>query len=137
MDKEKNRSYKTNSSSNLLSLNDFNEYLQIQAQKTNQKIDLLTETWFFGKDHFKVKSFEDTKDLGASKIISSITKIDGTYGTTDDASCLREIYNNISPKQKIQIKNKKNYKIIFIITDGASTFPGATKDILKNLYKQM
>lgn len=87
------------------------------------------------KDHVKVKSFEDTKDLEASKIISSITRIDGTYGTTDDASCLREIYNNISPDQKIQIKNKKSYKIIFIITDGASTFPGATKDILKKLIQ--
>lgn len=31
----------------------------------------------------------------------------------------------------MQIKNKKNYRIIFIITDGASTFPGATKDIKK------
>ena len=135
MDKEKVEATRKTLAVTLLSLNDFNEYLQIQAQKTNQKIDLLTETWFFGKDHFKVKSFEDTKDLGASKIISSITKIDGTYGTTDDASCLREIYNNISPKQKIQIKNKKNYKIIFIITDGASTFPGATKDILKKLIE--
>ena len=135
MDKEKIEATRKTLAVTLLSLNEFNEYLQIQAQKTNQKIDLLTETWFFGKDHVKVKSFEDTKDLGASKIISSITKIDGTYGTTDDASCLREIYNSISPNQKIQIKNRKNYKIIFIITDGASTFPGATKDILKKLIQ--
>lgn len=53
-------------------------------------------------------------------------------GTTDDASSLREIYKGISSKQKSQIKNKKEYKIIFEITDGASTFPGATKDIVKN-----
>lgn len=52
-------------------------------------------------------------------------------GTTDDASSLREIYKGISSKQKSQIKNKKEYKIIFEITDGASTFPGATKDIVK------
>lgn len=70
-----------------------------------------------------------------SKIISTITKIDGDAGTTDDASCLKEIYKNISPEQKMRIKNKKEYKIIFEITDGTSTFPGATKDIVKNLIE--
>ena len=82
MDKEKIEATRKTPAVTLLSLNDFNECLQIHAQKNNQKINLLTETWFFGKDHLKVKSFKDTKDLGASKIISSITKIDGTYGTT-------------------------------------------------------
>ena len=119
----------------LLSISDFNHYLQIQSQKTNQKIELLTETWFFGHDFYKVKEFEDTKDLEKSKIISTITKIDGDSGTTDDASCLKEIYKNISPEQKIRIKNKKEYKIIFEITDGSSTFPGATKDIVKKLIE--
>lgn len=70
-----------------------------------------------------------------SKIISTITKIDGDAGTTDDASCLKEIYKNISPEQKMRIKNKKEYKIIFEITDGTSTFPGATKDIVKKLIE--
>lgn len=119
----------------LLSIRDFNLYLQAQAQKTNQKIELLTETWFFGHDYYKIKKFEDTKDLEESQIISSITRISGNDGTTDDASCLKEIHNNISPEQKIRIKNKKEYKIIFEITDGASTFPGATKDIVKNLIE--
>ena len=62
MNKEKIEATRKTLAVTLLSLNDFNEYLQIQAQKTNQKIDLLTETWFFGKDHFKVKSFEDTME---------------------------------------------------------------------------
>ena len=119
----------------LLSISDFNHYLQIQSQKTNQKIELLTETWFFGHDYYRIKNFEGTKDLEESQIISSITKISGDDGTTDDASCLKEIYNNISHEQKIRIKNKKEYKIIFEITDGASTFPGATKDIVKNLIE--
>src|SRR5699024_5136509 len=66
---------------------------------------------------------------------SSITKVDGNLGTTDDASCLREIYEGISSKQELQIKNKNEYKIIFEITDGASTFPGATKDIVKKLIE--
>lgn len=132
MDTEKIEATRKTLTATLLSISDFNHYLQIQSQKTIQKIELLTETWFFGHDFYKVKEFEDTKDLEKSKIISTITKIDGDAGITDDASCLKEIYNNISPDQKIRIKNKKEYKIIFEITDGASTFPGATKDIVKN-----
>jgi len=135
MDTEKIEATRKTLTATLLSISDFNHYLQIQSQKTNQKIELLIETWFFGHDFYKVKEFEDTKDLEKSKIISTITKIDGDAGTTDDASCLKEIYNNISPEQKIRIKNKKEYKIIFEITDGASTFPGATKDIVKNLIE--
>lgn len=119
----------------LLSIRGFNLYLQAQAQKTNQKIELVTETWFFGHDYYKIKKFEDTKDLEESQIISSIIRISGDDGTTDDASCLKEIYKNISPEQKMRIKNKKEYKIIFEITDGASTFPGATKDIVKELVE--
>ncbi len=133
MDKEKIDATRKTLAATLLSISDFNRYLQIEAQKTNQKIDLVTETWFFGQNHYKVKNFEDLKDLEKSKIISSITKVDGNLGTTDDASCLREIYEGISSKQKSQIRNKEEYKIIFEITDGASTFPGATKDIVKKL----
>lgn len=135
MDTEKIEATRKTLTATLLSISDFNHYLQIQSQKIIQKIELLTETWFFGHDFYKVKEFEDTKDLEKSKIISTITKIDGDAGITDDASCLKEIYNNISPEQKIRIKNKKEYKIIFEITDGASTFPGATKDIVKKLIE--
>lgn len=110
--------------------------MQNEAGKTNQKIEVLTESWFFGKNYFKIKDFEDTNDLEKSKIISSIVKVDASDGTTDDGACLREIYNNISPEQKRRIKSKKEYKIIFEITDGASTFPGATKEIVKKLVDE-
>ncbi len=135
MDKEKIDATRKTLAATLLSISDFNRYLQIEAQKTNQKIDLVTETWFFGQNHYKVKNFEDVKDLEKSKIISSITKVDGNLGTTNYASCLREIYKGINSKQKSQIKNKEEYKIIFEVTDGASTFPGATKDIVKKLIE--
>lgn len=135
MDKEKIDATRKTLAATLLSISDFNRYLEVEAQKTNQKIELVTETWFFGQDHYKVKNFEDVKDLEKNKIVSSITKVDNNLGTTDDASSLREIYKGISSKQKSQIKNKKEYKIIFEITDGASTFPGATKDIVKKLIE--
>ena len=136
MNKEKIEATRKTLAVSLLSIQDFNRYLQIEAGKTNQKIEVLTESWFFGKSHYKIKDFEDTNDLEKSKIISSIVKVDASDGTTDDGACLREIYKNISPEQKRRIKSKKEYKIIFEITDGASTFPGATKEIVKKLVKE-
>lgn len=136
MNKEKIEVTRKTLAASLLSIQDFNRYLQIEAGKTNQKIEVLTETWFFGRNHNKIKSFEDVKNLEESKIVSSIVKVDASDGTTDDGACLREIYKNISPEQKRRIKSKKEYKIIFEITDGASTFPGATKEIVKKLVKE-
>lgn len=135
MDEEKIEAMRKTLAAILLSLEDFNDYLQVASQKTNEKIELLTETWFFGRDFYKVKNFTDTGNLKLSKIISSVTKVDGSSGTTDDGACLREIYKNISPREKVEIKAKKTYKIIFEITDGASTFPGATRDIVKEFLK--
>ncbi|WP_049944479.1 vWA domain-containing protein [Anaerococcus provencensis] len=110
MDEEKIDATRKTLAVTLLSIKDFNLYLQAQAQKTNQKIELLTETWFFGHDYYKIKKFEDTKDLEESQIISSITKISGDDGTTDDASCLRQIQQNISIDQRVKIKIKRNIK---------------------------
>lgn len=136
MNKEKIEALRKTLTVTLLSIKDFNKYLQIEAAKTNQNLEVLMETWFFGKDHYKIKNFEDTKELEKSKIVSSIVKVDASDGTTDDGACLREIYKSISPEQKRRIKSKKEYKIIFEITDGASTFPGATKEIVKKLVKE-
>ena len=136
MNKEKIEATRKTLAVSLLSIQDFNRYLQIEAGKTNQKIEVLTESWFFGKSHYKIKDFDDTNDSEKSKIISSIVKVDASDGTTDDGACLREIYKNISPEQKRRIKSKKEYKIIFEITDGASTFPGATKEIVKKLVNE-
>lgn len=135
MNKEKIEATRKTLAATLLSIKDFNNYLQIEAKKTNQKIEVLTETWFFGKNHYKINDFKDKKDLEESKIISSIVKVDASDGTTEDAACLRDLYNNIDDEQKRRIKSKKEYKIIFEITDGASTFPGSTKDIVKDLIK--
>ena len=136
MNKEKIEATRKTLAVSLLSIQDFNRYLQIEAGKTNQKIEVLIESWFFGKSHYKIKDFDDTNNLEKSKIIFSIVKVDASDGTTDDGACLREIYKNISPEQKRRIKSKKEYKIIFEITDGASTFPGATKEIVKKLVNE-
>ena len=63
MDKEKIDATRKTLAATLLSISDFNRYLEVEAQKTKQKIELVSETWFFGQDHYKVKNFEDVKDL--------------------------------------------------------------------------
>lgn len=63
MDKEKIDATRKTLAATLLSISDFNRYLEVEAQKTNQKIELVSETCFFGQDHYKVKNFEDVKDL--------------------------------------------------------------------------
>ncbi len=43
----------------LLSIDDFNRYLKISAEKLNQKVEVLSETWFFGSKYYNVKEFND------------------------------------------------------------------------------
>ncbi len=73
----------------LLSIDDFNQYLKSSAVHLNQKIEVLSETWFFGSQHYNVKEFNDknVKEKEKSGIIRSIVKLNATDGSTDDASC--------------------------------------------------
>ena len=119
----------------LLSIDDFNRYLKSNAEQLNQKVEVLSETWFFGSKFYNVKEFNDknAKEKQKSDIIRSIVNLDATDGATDDASCLREISDRITSMQENQLKNKKQIKIVFEITDGASSFPGAAKEAVQEL----
>lgn len=92
----------------LLSIDDFNQYLKSNAEQLNQKVEILSETWFFGSKYYNVKEFNDknVKEKEKSDIIRSIVKLDATDGATDDASCLREIYDRITSKQDSELKRK-------------------------------
>ncbi|MDC7249436.1 MAG: VWA domain-containing protein [Sphaerochaetaceae bacterium] len=122
----------------LLSIDDLNRYLKRNAIKLNQKIEVLTETWFFGSTHYNVKEFHNMNSSKKEKsdIIRSIVTIDGTDGATDDGSCLKEINEKITINQQKEIKRGKQIKIIFEITDGASSFPGRTKKIVQELLSK-
>jgi hypothetical protein len=122
----------------LLSIDDFNGYLKSNAEQLNQKVEVLSETWFFGNKYYHVKEFNDknAKEKENSDIIRSIVKLDATDGATDDASCLREISNNISSIQESELKKGKQIKIVFEITDGASSFPGTAKEAVKELLSK-
>lgn len=119
----------------LLSLEDFNEYLSANSEKLNQNVEVLSETWFYGSNYYKVKKFKykNNSKKEKSDIINSIVKLNGEDGATDDASLLKEINKNISGKQELRIKNGKEIKILFQITDGASSFPGLAKEEVKEL----
>ena len=122
----------------LLSIDDFNRYLKNNAEQLNQKVEVLSETWFFGSKYYNVKEFNDknVNEKEKSDIIRSIVKLDATDGATDDASCLREISNRITSIQERELKKGKQIKIIFEITDGASSFPGSAKDAIQELLSK-
>ncbi|OSB13452.1 vWA domain-containing protein [Clostridium botulinum] len=122
----------------LLSIDDFNKYLKSNAEQLNQKVEVLSETWFFGSKYYNVKEFNDknVKEKEKSDIIRSIIKLDATDGATDDASCLREISNRMTSIQESELKKGKQIKIVFEITDGASSFPGSAKEAVQELLSK-
>ena len=122
----------------LLSIDDFNQYLKSNAEQLNQKVSVLSETWFFGSAYYHVKKFNDNsaKEKEKSDMIRSIVKLDATDGATDDAACLREICSRITPLQQSELQKGKQIKIIFEITDGASSFPGSAKEAVKDLLSK-
>lgn len=122
----------------LLSIDDFNGYLKSNAEQLNQKVEVLSETWFFGSKYYNVKEFnnKNVKEKEKSDIIRSIVKLNATDGATDDAGCLREISNNITSIQESELQKGKQIKIVFEITDGASSFPGSTKEAVQELLSK-
>lgn len=119
----------------LLSIDDFNSYLKGSVSKLNQKIDVLTETWFFGSNYYNIKKFNDKalEEKDKSDIIRSIVKLDGSDGSTDDGSCLKEILSGITSGQERRLNRGDEVKIIFEITDGASSLPGLAKESIGEL----
>lgn len=122
----------------LLSIEDLNLYLERNAEQLNQKIEIFSETWFFGSRYYNVKEFNN-KSMSKkerSDIIRSIVTINGKDGATDDGSCLKEISDKITIEQENQIRKGKEIKIIFEITDGASSFSGSTKKVVQELLSK-
>nr|WP_312503897.1 VWA domain-containing protein [Lacrimispora sp.] len=122
----------------LLSIDDLNRYLKLNAEQLNQKIEVLSETWFFGSQYYHMKEFNDktSGEKESADIIRSIIRLNSNDGATDDASCLKEISGSITPAEERQLKMGKHIKIIFEITDGASSFPGLAKNAVQELLSK-
>lgn len=121
----------------LLSLEDFNNYLTHNAEKLKQTVEVRSETWFFGSDFVNIKPLVETSaEEKQSGMIRSIVTLDATGGATDDGSCLQAIADGITPEEAVALQRGQRVKIVFEITDGASSFPGVAKKALSNLLEQ-
>lgn len=121
----------------LLSLDDFNTYLDHHAQKLNQKISLDTSVWLFGSQFYEVKTSNKKKSKEEkSQIVQSIAALNGQDGATDDATCLKEILEGITRSEENELRSGRKIKMIFEITDGASSFPGSAKKSVDGIIKK-
>lgn len=122
----------------MLSIEDFNHYLQTSRLRGNKAVSIVTETWFFGSQYYKVKHFKGKAAYrqDQSDMIKSIVRLNAADGSTDDARCLMEIADSIKPLQEKSLRQGKEAKIVFEITDGASSFPGATRLAIQSLLEK-
>lgn len=54
---------------------------------------------------------------------------------TDDGACLQEILKEMTPQMIREQLSGKRIRMIFEVTDGASSFPGAAKKAVEELCK--
>ncbi len=109
----------------MLSIKDFNDYLNQTRHQTKSKLRADTEVFVFGSYFEKVKSFSEGKNINIEEadIIKSISKINYGYGSTVDHNPLNYISSTINKDQRHKISQQKLKKIVFHITDGGSNNP--------------
>lgn len=120
----------------LLSLDDFAAYLRENAQVTHEKCEVRTEVWLFGTDSKKILSFSDTGDKKKANEILSLARLDGTRGSTDDGACLQKIADAMEPQQIREQKAGKRIRMVFEVTDGASSFPAVARKAVEKLESE-
>ena len=120
----------------LLSLQDFKRYLEASAARMHQPVKVRTETWLFGTDCRRVLSFDDMGRKAEADTILSVTRLLGDNGTTDDGKCLQQILDSLTRTEEMELQSGKRTHLIFEVTDGASSFPGAAKKAAEELQKK-
>lgn len=120
----------------LLSLQDFKRYLEASAARMHQPVKVRTETWLFGTDCKRVLSFDDMGKKAEADTILSVTRLLGDNGTTDDGKCLQQILDSLTRTEEMELQSGKRTHLIFEVTDGASSFPGAAKKAAEELQKK-
>jgi uncharacterized protein YegL len=125
----------------LLSLEDFNDYLNQIRKKTKTKLVADSEVYVFGTDFDRVKDFDSKLDAQNKnkevQIIKVFDHLQKTIGTTRDIKVLSEILSGIDRKTEQSIKKKKLKKIVFEITDGSPDPDtiGEMKETIRKLKK--
>lgn len=112
----------------MYSIKDFNRKLASEATQSVVRTKLWagTEVIVYGSDFETIKGFNkqrQTNDVHDAEIIKSISKVDNSRGTTDDASPLGKILAGLTIKERNRIKQGKLKKIVFEITDGEPDNP--------------
>lgn len=120
----------------LLSLQDFQQFLDVNAAKTHQQTKVQIETWLFGSESHRVMSFDDAGFKKKADTMLSVTRLRGDGGSTDDGACLQEVLKQITPIQEREIESGKRIRLLFEVTDGASSFPGAARKTVEKLKKK-
>ena len=120
----------------LLSLQDFAGYLEKNAAAVHQRMTVRTETWLFGTSCRRVLSFDDEERKKSAGRILSVTRLDGSGGSTDDGQCLKAVLDTITPENARELAAGRRIRIVFEVTDGASSFPGAAKKAIEGLKKK-
>ncbi|MEE8807267.1 MAG: vWA domain-containing protein [Lactimicrobium sp.] len=120
----------------LLSLQDFQQFLDANAAKTHQQTKVQIETWLFGSGSHRVMSFDDAGFKKKADTMLSVTRLRGDGGSTDDGACLQEVLKQITPIQEREIAGGNRIRLLFEVTDGASSFPGSAKKTVEKLKKK-
>ena len=119
----------------LLSLEDFAVYLAENAARTQEVCEVRTEVWLFGTRAKKVLSFSDRGEKRKADRILSIARLDGSLGSTDDGACLMQAAKEQTPQMIREQKAGKRIRMLFEVTDGASSFPGTAKKAVEELQR--
>jgi hypothetical protein len=120
----------------LLSLEDFAQYLSACAALAHERIEVESEVWLFGTHHVRVLSFGDTGTRRRANTVLSVARVAGTDGSTNDGACLAQISEDISVAEKRELESGREIRLVFEVTDGASSFPGAAKKAVEELEKK-
>ena len=119
----------------LLSLEDFAAYLQESASRTHEVCEVRTEVFLFGTKTEKVLAFSDRGAKRTANRILSVARLDGSLGSTDDGACLKQVIRELTPEQIREQKAGKRVRMVFGVTDGASSVPGTAKKAVEALEK--
>jgi uncharacterized protein YegL len=135
MDSEKIRCLQETTALLLLSLKDFNSYLDQNRRELKTKLSAFSEVYVFGSNFEKAKEFEETmmsREKNNADIIRTFKCLQNTMGSTNDAKVLSEIVNSVDDDKVKAIKKGKTRKIVFEITDGQPD-----NDVVKETKKRI
>jgi len=121
----------------LSSLREFNTYLNLTRSQTKSKLEVDTEAWIFGDNAEKVKKLRSESGYDDEQVetIKIFEKLQNTIGITYDNKPLESIFSSLTAEDIEKIGQEKIMEIIFEITDGGSSAPRATRQVINKLTK--